>query len=70
MNIFWEKSECRAKGWLHRFQIQEVTDEGAIEVCEICYLKKFFKHDNREYLKWHLRQALPTYHPRFEHEYK
>ena len=64
---FWQNSWCR-NSYLHRFNIKEEYDNGVIEVCEICGMKKFFKVidgkvSNQEYMSYHLKQALPAFHP-------
>lgn len=70
---FWRDSMCRNK-WLHRFEIKEQHENGVKEVCEICGKSVFFKLldgklNNYEYMSYHLRQALPPYHPNYAREY-
>ena len=70
---FFQNSECR-NGYLHRFNIEEEYPEGVLEVCEICFLRKFFRVmdnqlDNQEYMSWHVRNALPVDHELFLHEF-
>lgn len=71
---FWQNSACK-RGYLHRFSIKEEYPQGVKEVCEICKLGKFFKVidgkvSNAEYMSYHLRQALPPFHPNYYLEYK
>lgn len=48
----------------------------AEEICNRCGDRKFFKADlkgrvdNIRYLRFHIRQALPLWHPLFKHEYE
>lgn len=69
----WKNSECINK-WYHRFVIVAQTPQGTWEQCQICHKRKFFKilhgkHNNMEYLSWHIRQALQPYHQKFNREY-
>lgn len=69
---FWQNSECTNQ-YLHRFSIKEEYEQGVLEVCEICGMKKFFrliegKLNNAEYMSYHLRQSLPDFHPYYYHE--
>lgn len=71
---FFKHSKC-ISSWLHRFNIVEEFDNGVLEVCEVCKLKKFFKLingevDNQAYMDWHMRSALPPQHPYYKHEYE
>ena len=71
---FYQNSECRNK-YLHRFSIVDEFPEGVLEVCEICHRRKFHKiidgHvSNRDYMSYHVRQALPTSHPLHYHEHE
>lgn len=64
---FWQNSMCK-NSYLHRFEIKEQYEKGVLEVCEICFMRKFFKIldgklDNQEYMSYHLKQALPPFHP-------
>jgi hypothetical protein len=61
--------------FLHKFKIEEEYTNGVLEVCEICFLRKFFKVldnklDNREYMSWHLKQALPYHHPMYNRQHE
>ena len=71
---FYQNSYCR-NGYLHRFEIQEEYEEGVLEVCEVCHLRKFFKIlddkiDNEEYMSWHLKQVMPPDHPMYERQHE
>lgn len=68
-----EKSHCK-EGWLHRFTILRQSPNGVEEGCIICKEKRVFKIiegriNNLEYLEYHIRQALPKWHPLFKREY-
>jgi hypothetical protein len=65
-----QKSQCK-KGWLHRYRISRVFNEGVEEICDICKDRKFFKNNisNAVYLTSHQRQALSKDHNLFSHEY-
>lgn len=70
---FFQNSKC-LNSWLHRFEIKAEYPQGVMEVCEICKKKKFFrliegKVDNANYMSWHIRLALPTFHPLYEREF-
>ncbi len=70
---FFMNSMCQNE-YLHRFEIKGEYPEGVMEVCEICGMDKFFpildgKVDNYDYMSWHLRQALPPFHPYYHHEH-
>jgi hypothetical protein len=66
----WEMSSC-ADGWLHRFKIVSESPEGVTEMCKLCTNTVFFPAncDNLTYLSYHLREALPTDHPLYWHEF-
>ena len=69
----WRKSKCIA-GFLHRFDIHILTPYSVKEVCNICKKEIYFsivqgQTDNFEYLDYHLRQALPKWHPYYKLEY-
>ncbi len=71
---FWQNSQCQ-NSYLHRFTIVEEYDSGVLEVCDICHMRKFFKIidnkvNNQEYMSYHIRQALPQFHPFYDHEYQ
>jgi len=71
---FFRESKCLGS-WLHRFSIVSEYTDGVLEVCEICHKTKFFpirdgKVDNFNYMSWHLRSALPKFHPYYEHEFE
>ena len=73
MSLYWGNSQC-SPGWLHDFQILRNDSEVAEEVCRKCHKRVYFKVrngtiNNYNYLKYHMRSALPKYHKRFEHEY-
>lgn len=70
---FYQNSYCK-NSFLHRFNIEEEYDNGVLEICEICFMKKFFKIlggkvDNREYMSYHLKQALPQHHPLYSRQH-
>lgn len=70
---FWQNSYCK-NSYLHRFSIKEEYPEGVKEVCEICGMSKFFriiegKLSNAEYMSYHLKQALPNFHPMYERQH-
>jgi len=70
---FWQESQCLNQ-YLHRFSIKEEYPQGVKEVCEICGMSKFFriledKVNNQEYMSYHVRQALPPFHPYYEREH-
>ena len=73
---FFQNSKCR-KGYLHRFKVEREFEDGVLEVCEICHIKKVSKIvngkvDNNRFMAYHLRQALgniPIPHYIF-HEYE
>lgn len=70
---FFQNSMCLNQ-YLHRFNIIAEYEDGVLEVCEICHLKKFFKVmdgkvDNQQYMSYHVRQALPSFHEYFDHEH-
>jgi len=72
-DAFWQNSKC-VNSYLHRFSIKEEYPEGVKEVCEICGMSKFFrliegKLNNQEYMSYHIRQALPQFHPLYQREY-
>lgn len=69
---FFRNSLCLGQ-YLHRFKIVEEYPEGVLENCEICHKSKFFKViegklNNQEYMNYHFRNALPSFHPYYEHE--
>lgn len=69
---FFQNSKC-LNSYLHRFNIKEEYPEGVKEVCEICGMSKFFrvidgKVSNAEYMSYHLKQALPPFHPYYERQ--
>lgn len=71
-HIFFENSLC-LNSYLHRFEIKEEYDSGVLEVCEICHKRKFFKLldgqlNNKEYMSWHIKSALPPQHSFYEHQ--
>lgn len=71
--MMFDSSKCRGS-WLHRFTIIGQYDQGIQERCGICGKKEFFrvaggKIDNRKYLAFHMRQALPKVHRLYQHEY-
>lgn len=70
---FYQLSQCKNQ-YFHRFKIVGEYPEGVMENCEICGMNKFFriidgKLNNYEYMAYHLRQALPQFHPYYDHEY-
>jgi hypothetical protein len=70
---FFRESKCLGT-WLHRFKIVEEYPDGVLELCEVCQKTKFFKLidgkvDNLAYMDYHIRNAIPPFHPLFEHEY-
>lgn len=72
--MMFTDSQCR-NGRLHRFTIVGQYDQGIQERCGICGKKEFFrmttegKIDNKKYLAFHQRQALPKVHRLYEREY-
>lgn len=69
---FWQNSQCR-NSYLHRFNIKEEYEQGVKEVCEVCGISKFFrviegKLNNAEYMSYHLKQILPSFHPYYDHQ--
>lgn len=69
---FFQNSKC-CNSYLHRFNIKEEYPEGVKEVCEICGMSKFFrvidgKVSNAEYMSYHLKQALPDFHPYYDRQ--
>lgn len=77
MNI--TKSKCRKRGWLHRYRILQEHKKSEYvvveEMCEICKHRIFIKADlqgridNVDYLRSHIRQALPKYIKLYQHEF-
>lgn len=70
---FWQNSMCEGE-YLHRFRIVNEYPQGVLEICDICGMDKFFriiegKVNNYEYMSWHVRQALPDFHPYYFHEH-
>ena len=71
--MIFTKSNCRS-GYLHRFGIVGEYPEGVQERCVICHKKIFHRVingavNNKQYLAYHARQALPPQHRRFSKEY-
>lgn len=71
--MIFADSQCR-NGWLHRFNIVQQLENGVVERCEICGIKVPFRiHEgrinNKQYLSFHLRNALPKEHRAFAREY-
>jgi hypothetical protein len=71
---YWRKSKCIA-GYIHKFDIQREFENGCEEKCDRCNIIIFFpihngQIDNENYLDYHMRSALPPYHPLFFHEYQ
>lgn len=69
---FYQNSLCR-NGYLHKFEIKEEYDEGVLEVCEVCNVRKFFKIinneiDNQNYMSYHLKQIMPLDHPMYDRQ--
>ena len=74
IDSFWGNSEC-LDTWLHRFNLVNQYLDGVLERCEICSEEVFFpivngRVDNTDYISYHARQALPSNHPQFTHEYR
>lgn len=73
------KSICRKPGYLHDYKViaqHQQSDYFVIEErCLRCQKRMFFKMDswgrtdNVNYLRHHIKNALPTFHPRYKHEY-
>lgn len=68
---FWRDSMCRNQ-YLHRYELKEQSESGVLEVCTICYKRKFFKLldgklNNYHYMSSHIKQALPPFHQAYEH---
>ncbi len=60
--------------WLHRFEITKQFADAVQETCMICGGQKIFKTykgrtDNYRYIDYHVRNALPKFHPLFKREY-
>lgn len=71
---FFQNSYCKA-GYLHRFEIKEEYPEGVLEVCEICFTRKYFKVvdgllDNQSYMSYHLKQVMPINHPMYSRQHE
>jgi len=52
----------------------EEYETGVLEACEVCKKTRFFKLidgkvDNQDYMSYHIRQALPDFHPYYHHEF-
>lgn len=72
-DLEWLDSKCIGTS-LHRYEIWKVAPTCVVEVCAICKNEIYFnlidgKVDNLDYLNYHLRQALPKWHPYYEAEY-
>lgn len=66
-------SKCRGN-WLHRFELVGASDQGVLERCEICHMKKSFRTvngtiNNIQYLSYHMRNGLQKEQRLFNHEY-
>lgn len=71
--ISWSKSECK-DGYLHQYQIITQDSNAVVEMCKLCKDMQVFKIvngkvDNINYLKYHLRNALPPFHRLFKREF-
>lgn len=69
---FFQNSRC-LNSYLHSFDIVEEYEDGVLEVCQICKIKKFFKVidgklNNADYMSWHFKNVLPPNHPMYYHE--
>lgn len=70
----FEDSAC-IDTWMHRYEIKRDWGNCVMEVCDICGDEQYFeilsggRCDNINYLSYHLRLALPPYHPLHMHEY-
>ncbi len=64
----YQNSKCLS-GYLHDFELKDIHRDGAVEICNRCHEKRFFKDHNRTYLSYHLRLAIQPSHPRFTKEY-
>lgn len=71
-NHLWLNSLCCHGLWLHDFLLTDQFENGVVEVCTRCGLRKFFHNqvNNYEYLSWHLRSALQKSNVRFSKEYE
>lgn len=65
-----QKSNCQ-NGYLHRFRIVRAVENGLVERCELCRRTMLFREDapNRDYLAYHVRQALQPHDRLFRREY-
>lgn len=63
----FQNSYCY-ENYLHDFDIISVYENGVIEICSRCHIKKFFRDSNRDYLSYHIKQILGPSNPRFKHE--
>ena len=72
-DLEWWNSKCIGT-FLHDFRIYQAHEQGVHEVCRRCGESAYFpivngQTDNLDYLSYHLRSALPRYHPLFLAEY-
>lgn len=72
-DLEWLKSKCIGT-WLHDYKIFKVTPTYVHEICTRCADEVAFtiingKTDNMDYLDYHLRNALPKWHPIYHAEY-
>jgi hypothetical protein len=72
-NAFFQNSKCK-NSYLHRFEIVEEFDNGVLEICPICFKRKFFKLienkvDNQFYMSYHIKSILPPQHPFYERQH-
>lgn len=65
-----QRSKCRG-GFLHKYKILKVINEGLYERCERCGDKQFFPKNtpNWKYMQYHIRQALQATDKLFKREY-
>lgn len=71
--MIFQNSECK-KGWFHRLMIIAEYPEGVVERCVICHKKIFHRVldgrvNNKTYISYHARSALPKEHRRYTKEY-
>ena len=72
-DLEWWNSKCLGT-FLHDFKFYQAGENGVSEVCSRCGELCAFvvidgKTDNLDYLSYHLRSALPKWHPIYYAEY-
>jgi len=69
----WIASKCKA-GYLHRFDLLKEDKDCAIEICQICRTRRFYRVrngrvNNYKYASEHIRSMLQPAHRLFNREY-